>query len=516
MATLTTAASESDNGIAILTRSGSLEWSNRVFDHMHSLPKPTIDSEMTHISSLVGHEPATKHMNRAADSKLSQGYAIQLEGPEGNHQWLQATITPLVDTEDQVYRFVLIESDLTSLKEADEEKRKLQERLAQSQKLETLGTLAGGVAHSFNNLLMAIQGQTTMILLDVASEDPIYKRASVIEGCVNSGAELSSQLLGFARKGTYELATQDINELARKSIKLFKTTRKECVVDYRLSDSGLPVEIDLIQFEQVFLNLLNNAALSMPQGGTIRVKSEIIDILPFDAKKNNVEPGKYAKISVSDEGVGMDKETRKRVFEPFFTTREKGRGTGLGLASAYGIVRAHRGFFEVYSELGLGTTFSFYVPLSSKDLVEVTRQEEITVPRGRETVLLVDDEQIVTDVAQEILKVLGYSVHVANNGDKAVEIFSKKHHEIDLVIMDMIMPGKSGAETLDEMRLIEPQIKVLLSSGYNLDQQAKSLKERGFGGFIQKPYNLSRLSAKLDELLHSSNKSHSSNVSVET
>jgi PAS domain S-box-containing protein len=503
MESLTTAARESDNGIAILARDGIIEWCNSVFEKIHLLsPEQDSATNKLHISSLVGHEQTSEHMHLAADSKISQGYGIHLEQPDGNTVWLQATITPLVDTEGQVYRFVVIESDLTSQKQADEEKRKLHERLLQSQKLETLGTLAGGVAHSFNNLLMAIQGQSTMILLETGQKNPIYQRATMIEECVRSGAELSSQLLGFARKGAYELVTLDINQLAQRSIKLFQTTRKEYLIDSRLSDISLPADVDSTQFEQVFLNLFNNAALAMPKGGTIRVASEIINILPIDSQKYRVEPGKYAKVSVSDKGVGMNEETRQRVFEPFFTTRDIGKGTGLGLASVYGILRSHGGYIEVYSELGLGTTFSFYVPISEKEAIEKISFEEPEITTGAETILLVDDEPMVSDVATEILKTLGYSVHVAGNGDQAIEIFNERHSEIDLIILDMIMPGKSGVETFKELRSIEPDIKVLLSSGYSLDQQAQGVMTSGFSGFIQKPYTISRLSAKLDELLH--------------
>jgi CheY-like chemotaxis protein len=238
----------------------------------------------------------------------------------------------------------------------------------------------------------------------------------------------------------------------------------------------------------------------MPGGGGLYIQTENIVIDEFFNRPYHVEPGKYVKIIVTDTGVGMDEATQQRIFDPFFTTKEMGRGTGLGLASAYGIIKNHDGFIDVYSEKGEGTTFNIYFPASGQEAVKEKEIGEKLI-RGTETVLLVDDEDIIIDVGKDILKTLGYKVLLARGGEEALIVYKKNQDKIDMVILDMIMPDMGGGETYDKLKEINPDIKVLLSSGYSIDGQANEILERGCDGFIQKPYKTGELSKKIWEVL---------------
>jgi two-component system cell cycle sensor histidine kinase/response regulator CckA len=250
----------------------------------------------------------------------------------------------------------------------------------------------------------------------------------------------------------------------------------------------------------VFMNLYVNAWQAMPGGGEIYLETGNVLLEDDKAFSYAVKPGKYVKIIVTDTGTGMDEKTRERIFDPFFTTKEMGRGTGLGLATVYGIIKGHKGMINVDSEPGQGTTFSIYLPASEK---EVAQEKTVTgtIARGAETILLVDDEQMVLKVTRELLESLGYRVYAAGSGQEAVAVYMDKRNDIDLVILDMIMPGISGGETFDRLREINPDAKVLLSSGYSISGQAQQILERGCNGFLQKPFHLENLSRKVREVL---------------
>ena len=249
------------------------------------------------------------------------------------------------------------------------------------------------------------------------------------------------------------------------------------------------------------MNLFVNSWQAMPAGGDIFLETENVTLKEEDwDKPYALEQGEYVKISVTDTGLGMDKDTLERIFEPFFTTKEFSRGTGLGLASTYGIIKNHNGMIDVTSEKGHGTTFTIYLPKSDKDFLEERPALEKTI-KGSETILLVDDEELVADIGERMLKKLGYRVLLADSGRKAIQIFEKAHHRINLVILDMIMPEMGGSETFDGLKAIAPDIKVLLSSGYSIDGQASQIMKRGCNGFIQKPFNLKHFSQKIREIL---------------
>ena len=367
--------------------------------------------------------------------------------------------------------------------------------------MESIGTLAGGIAHDFNNILMGIQGNASLMLLKIESDHPNYEKIKNIETYVQNGTELTKQLLGFARRGKYLIRATDLNEIIDKSSSLFARTKKEIRVHATLLEDLWPAEVDRGQIEQVLLNLYVNAWQAMANGGDLYLQTENVILDRSYVKPYKVEPGRYIKISVSDTGVGIDKETQERIFEPFFTTKEMGRGTGLGLASVYGIIKSHGGYINVYSEQEKGTVFTIYLPASQKAVSSEKETGPTTIIKGSGAILLIDDEKMILDVGIELLEELGYTVQSAMSGQEAIDIFQKDRGQFDLVIMDMIMPEMGGGETFDRLKEIDPDVKVLLSSGYSINGQATKILRRGCDGFIQKPFNMNQLAEKVQKIL---------------
>jgi CheY-like chemotaxis protein len=394
----------------------------------------------------------------------------------------------------------VIATDITEPKRAEKEKEKLQTQLQQAQKIEALGTLAGGIAHDFNNLLMGIQGRASLMSVELDPCHPHLEHINAIEEYIQSAADLTKQLLGFARGGKYEVRPTGMNELVLSSSSMFGRTRKEIRIYNKLHNPSPVVEVDRRQVGQVLLNMYINAWQAMPDGGELYLETRIVTLDDEDCKPHRAKPGRYVKASVTDTGIGMDEAIRQRVFDPFFTTKEKSRGTGLGLASAYGIIKNHGGMISVYSQSNHGTTFNIYLPISKKAIYQDIAPEE-KISRGSETILLVDDEEMIIGVGQAMLENLGYRVVVANGGEQAIEAVINMANEIDLVILDLIMPGMDGGKTFDRIREIEPGMLVILTSGYAINGQVNKIMRKGCNGFIQKPFNIYELSSKVRRML---------------
>ena len=411
----------------------------------------------------------------------------------GERVWVAWTNKAIHDRAGNIVEILCIGNDIS-------ERKHLEVQLQQAQKMEAIGTLAGGIAHDFNNLLMGIQGYTSLTLMDIDSRHPHHERLKGIERLVQSGADLTRQLLGFARGGKYEVKITNLNELIEKSSEMFGRTKKEITIHVKYQKNIWTVEIDQGQIQQVLLNLYVNAWQAMPGGGDLYIETENVSLAEVDVRPYKLDPGRYVRISIADTGVGMDESTKQRIFDPFFTTKEMGRGTGIGLATVYGIIQNHEGFITVYSVKGKGSTFTIYLPASGKKVTEEKILPE-EILKGHETLLLVDDEEIIIDVGKEILETLGYKVFIARSGREAIEKYRKNHDTIHMVILDMIMPDMGGGDTYGAFKEINPNVKVLLSSGYSIDGQATEIMDRGCNGFIQKPFTIKSLSKKLREIL---------------
>ncbi|MBE9593854.1 MAG: response regulator [Proteobacteria bacterium] len=380
------------------------------------------------------------------------------------------------------------------------ERKRLEAQLQQAHKMEAIGTLAGGIAHDFNNLLMGILGSTSLMLFNIESNHPHYENLKNIEKHVQSGAKLTKQLLGIAKGGKYEVKPTDLNKLLEKTSEMFSRTSKEIRVYTKYQIDIWPVEVNQSQIEQVLLNLYVNAWQAMPNGGELYLQSENGTLDEEDVRLLSIKPGKCVKLSITDTGVGMDEATIQKIFDPFFTTKEWGRGTGLGLASVYGIIKNHDGIIDVSSKKGEGATFTIYLPASNKKMIEEKGVSE-EILKGVEKVLLVDDEDTIIDVGKKNLNMMGYQVLATRSGKEAINIYQKNQAKIDIVILDMIMPEMGGGETFDRLKKINPRVKVLLSSGYSIDGEATEILERGCDGFIQKPFTVEELSQKIREIL---------------
>jgi len=395
---------------------------------------------------------------------------------------------------------VAVVRDVTERKMGEGEKKKLEAQVQQALKMDAIGTLAGGIAHDFNNLLMGIQGYTSLMLMNARPGQPCYERLKSIERQVLTGADLTKQLLGFARRGRYEVKTTDLNDLVCRTANMFGRTKKDIRIQEKYEEALWSVDVDQGQIEQALLNLFVNAWQAMPGGGTLYLETGNVVLDESYVKPYEINIGPYAKLSVTDTGVGMDEQTRLRIFEPFFTTKEMSRGTGLGLASTYGIIKGHGGMINVYSERGHGTTFNIYLPASDQGVPPET-EVRTELQAGHEAILLVDDEDIIIEVTQEILEELGYRVLIARNGEEAVEIYRENKENIDLVILDMIMPGIGGGEVYDRLKQMNSDVKVILSSGYSINGEAMDILERGVRLFLQKPFTVTDLSARIREVL---------------
>ena len=432
-----------------------------------------------------------RHKRRLGGERFPSSYAFRILNRSGDELWVELTAV-LIDWEGR-------SATLNFLRDITEKKR-LETHIQQAQRMEAVGTLAGGLAHDFNNLLMAIQGNASLMLLKKDSGDPDYRRLKNIEQYVRDGAKHTKQLLGFARGGKYQVKAADLNEIVEKSSAMFGQTKKEITIHKKYEMDIWPVEVDSGQIQQVLMNIYINAWQALPGGGDLFIETENIQLDRSFVRPYGIKSGKYVKLSLTDTGVGMDDKTQQRIFDPFFTTKEMGQGSGLGLASAYGIIGNHGGIIDVHSRKGEGTTFSIYLPASRNEAIkEKEFSEEIL--KGTETILLVDDEEMIIEAGKEMLEEIGYAVLVSGSGIETVDIYKARGKEIHLVILDMIIPDMGGGEIYDRLKQLNPEIKVLLSSGYSLNSRATEILERGCSGFIQKPFDIEEISHKIREIL---------------
>jgi PAS domain S-box-containing protein len=412
---------------------------------------------------------------------------------DGSFYELDATISPIRNDRGKITDYVSVSKDIT-------QESLLRRQLHQAQKMEAIGTLAGGIAHDFNNLLMGIQGNVSLMRMEMPEGHTHQDRCKTIESYIHKGEDLTRQLLGVARNRKRWQTPTDISKLVESNLEMFARVQKE--IRTHIIPDPLPciAEVDPGQIDQVFLNLFVNAWHAMPQGGDLYVSTRLVSETGIPAGIADLKPGPYVNITIRDTGTGIDDTILDKIFDPFFTTKEKGRGTGLGLSSAYGIIKNHGGIIQVRSIKDRGATFEILLPASRKDSVQ-TQEPETPIEMGKGTILLVDDEVSVLGICFEMLKNLGYRVITASTGKNALAIYRSKKGKIDLVVLDIIMPGMRGEEVYDALLAIDPGVRVLLASGYDLEGEAKKLLSSSNVGFIQKPFSMPNLSRKVRQII---------------
>jgi len=468
-----------------------------VNDNFFQLTKYTRDEVIGRTTTQLGfysEDDGNRFVNELTNAGKISGLEMDFMAKDGSIINTRIFAVPI-----QIEREAFV---LTEFHDVTEQKR-LEIHLQQANKMEAIGALAGGIAHDYNNLLMAIQGRASIMIMDKDSSHPDFEHLREIEDFVGRAADLTKQLLGFARRGKNEVKTTDLNKLIKKHNQMFGGAKKEIPIHGEYEENLWPVEVDREQIVQVLLNLYVNSWQAMPEGGDLYVKTENIRLDENYVKPFGLAPGRYVNISVTDTGMGMDEATQQRIFDPFFSTKEMGRGTGLGLASVYGIIKNHGGIINIHSEKGEGTTFNVYLPASEAESIEQRAEgkKKDIIERGSEILLFVDDEEMIIDVGRQMLEQLGYEVLIAGSGKEAIDIYKENRGKIDMVILDMIMPEMGGGQTYDGIKEINPDVKVLLSSGYSVNGQAREILDRGCRGFIQKPYRMNELSQKLREIL---------------
>jgi two-component system cell cycle sensor histidine kinase/response regulator CckA len=489
--------------IAYVSREGKYILVNREYQTLFGVPRDQIIGRS--VRSLIGDKNyhRTSPYREMALAGNDVHFESEFDFEDGRVQFHEISYIPMADNNGKVEGFYVLAIDVTEKKRAAEENKRLMEQLHEAQKFKAIGTLAGGIAHDFNNLLMGIQGRASLLSIQLESTDPLAEHIRAIEEHVSSATNLTKQLLGFARGGKYEVKPVDLNEIINNSAFMFGRTRKQIAMHKKMAHQPIIVEVDKTQIEQVLLNLFVNAWQAMPTGGDLYIKTGVMELDPKFCRTHEMESGFYGWFTIADTGTGMSEEIRQRVFDPFFTTREKQRGTGLGLASAYGIIKNHGGHIHVSSTMGEGSTFYIYLPLSDKaPIPEVKAPAQLV--KGDGHILLVDDEPMILEIGRALLESLGYQVSIASSGEQASQIISDKPKSIDLVILDMIMPGLDGGLTFDRIRAVDKGVKIILSSGYSLDGQAQEIITRGCEGFIQKPFTIAELSVIVSKVFSAS------------
>ncbi|WP_224981659.1 hybrid sensor histidine kinase/response regulator [Geomonas agri] len=398
--------------------------------------------------------------------------------------------------------------DITERKRSEDERLNLEKQLLHAQKLESLGVLAGGIAHDFNNLLTSIVGHTDLALLRLNRESPVRDNLHQVELAATRAADLAKQMLAYSGKGKFLVEPIDLNRLVQEMTKMLEISiSKHCVLRFNLATALPMVDADATQLRQIIMNLVINASEAVGEkSGVIAVSTGCMQCdrryLNSFWLNEQLPEGLYVWVEIADTGCGMDKETVAKIFDPFFTTKFTGRG--LGMAAVLGIVRGHKGAIRVYSELGQGTTFKVLLPAGERVkefLTSGCTQEDDW--KGVGTVLLVDDEETVIGIGSEMLKELGFEVLTALDGREAVEVFKEKRERISAVLLDLTMPHLDGEQTFRELRLIDPEVKVIMSSGYNEQEVTQRFAGKGLAGFIQKPYKFSTLKNVISTLLPS-------------
>lgn len=476
-----------------IVQDGKLNFSNpRAFEIFTPLEfDETFDSFLNHVDSDSRDTILSSQERLLAGGEEAAHVEFKLNDPHSREIWVQMN-SVFIEWEEKP-------ATLNYLRDVTHSKQ-IEAQLRQAQKMEAIGTLAGGLAHDFNNLLMAIQGNVSLLLLEYEKDPRLHELLRNIEQKIEHGSQITSQLLGYVRKGKSQQKTFDLNRLVSETAESFGRIKKDASIYFDLATDLWSVISDRGQIEQVLLNLFINAGDAMPDGGNLFLASKNVTDYETVPTKNISGPGRYVKLTIRDTGQGISPENLDRIFDPFFTTKGMGLGSGLGLTSSYGIIKNHNGNISVNSQVGEGTVFEILLP-AAEGKCQTSHEKNEAILKGSGTILIADDEEMILEIAVKMLEKLGYTVFKACNGREALEIYKCHSDGIDLVILDMVMPGISGGEAYDRIKEINPQSKILLASGYSADGKAREILNRGCDGFIQKPFNLEKLAAKVGKIV---------------
>ncbi len=447
----------------------------------------------------------------AEGSKLSGSFdlfrtrTLELEylRKDGSTAYAEVNTSLLRDHEGKPIGILGVTRDITERKQADEEKQKLQEQLLQAQKMESVGRLAGGVAHDFNNLLTAILGYGELALMDFPEDHPAVEKMEIICSAGEKAAVLTRQLLAFSRKQVLEIKVVNLNAIVDNMAKILaRVIGADVFLKFNMKPQLPNVMADPGQLEQVLMNLAVNARDAMPCGGTLTIETSVEEFDNQHAQSHGgIKPGVYVVLTVTDTGDGMSNEVRERIFEPFFTTKELGEGTGLGLATVYGIIKQHKGGIWVYSEPGKGTIFKICLPAVEAEATKPERKASVVNAHGTETVLVVDDDTGIRKLIVDVLQPLGYRTLEASCGEEALQVSATMEEPVDLLLVDMVMPGMNGLELAETLESDRPGIKVVFMSGYADSVIADRVTSGHEKNFLQKPLTPGTLVTKLREVL---------------
>ncbi len=493
---LSTAVEQAAEAIVITDIGGNIQYVNPAFERITGYSRQEAMGENPKILNSGEHDKKfyEKLWKTITNGESWAGRFVNKK-KDGTLYREDATISPVRDSSGRIVNYVAVKRDITREIE-------LQKQLTQAQKMEAIGTLAGGIAHDFNNLLQVVIGYSDLLLSD-KQEDPGYAGLKKIYEAGKKGADLVQKLLTLSRKAESELRPVNLNdEIIQAQGFLSRTIPKTIKIQAHLSDNLAAIMADSSQLGQILMNMAVNARDAMPDGGTLIFETANIELdQEYCSIHLEATPGSYVLLTVTDSGSGMDKETMSHIFEPFFTTKEKEKGTGLGLATVYGIVKQQGGFINCYSEPRLGTTFRAYFPaIEAKTNSDIQTKKPFIIG-GSETILLVDDEHSVLEVGKNILSRLGYDVITACDGKEALEIYKMETGRISLVILDVIMPEMDGKQCLVEILRFNPNARVLMSSGHSEHAPINGAQANGSKGFVGKPYNMAKLLEKVRHVL---------------
>jgi two-component system, cell cycle sensor histidine kinase and response regulator CckA len=494
---LATAVEQAEEMIEITDVTGAIQYVNPAFERTTGYSKAEVIGKNPRILQSGEHgEAFYKDLWKTiTEGKVWKGRFINLT-KDGTIMHEDAVISPVRDSSGRIVNFVAVKRDVT-------QELALQQQLLHAQKMEAIGILAGGIAHDFNNLLQVTSGFSELLLAEKDESHPEYNDLMKILRAARNGADLVQRLLTFSRKVEPAPVPLNLNKQVREVERLLRRTiPKMIAIELELADDISNIYADPTQMEQLLMNLALNARDAMPDGGTLRMVTRNVMLdEDFCSSYVGVKPGPYVALTISDSGHGMEKETLNHIFEPFYTTKELGRGTGLGLAMVYGIVKQHEGLIVCQSGAGEGTSFHVYLPIIQAAVETTVFMTQELPAFGTETLLVVDDEASVRELAARILKKAGYTVLAAADGTEALTMFEKERERISLIILDLIMPGMGGMECLRELMKIDSLAKVLVASGYADDESKERVLELGARGFVRKPYIVTSLLQQVRRVL---------------